>query len=54
LTPTEDYERFGQVPNVVFSCGQVIMDNQLLLYYGGADSVVCVASYELSELLPKK
>jgi len=29
LTPTEDYERFGQVPNVVFSCGQIIMDNQL-------------------------
>jgi predicted GH43/DUF377 family glycosyl hydrolase len=54
LTPKEDYERFGQVPNVVFSCGQVIMDNQLLLYYGGADSVVCVASYEFSELLPKK
>jgi predicted GH43/DUF377 family glycosyl hydrolase len=54
LTPKEDYERFGQVPNVVFSCGQVIMDNQLLLYYGGADSVVCVASYDLSELLPKK
>ena len=39
---------------IAFSCGQVIMDNQLLLYYGGADSVVCVASYELSELLPKK
>jgi predicted GH43/DUF377 family glycosyl hydrolase len=54
LTPTEDYERYGQVPNVVFSCGQVILDNQLLLYYGGADSVVCVASYELSELLPRK
>jgi predicted GH43/DUF377 family glycosyl hydrolase len=54
LTPTEDYERFGQVPNVVFSYEQVMMDNQLLLYYGGADSVVCVASYEIGELLPKK
>ncbi len=54
LTPTEGYERFGKVPNVVFSCGQVILDNQLLLYYGGADSVICVATYELGELLPKK
>jgi predicted GH43/DUF377 family glycosyl hydrolase len=54
LTPAEDYERFGKVPNVVFSCGNVLTDNQLLLYYGGADSVLCVATYDLCELLPKK
>jgi predicted GH43/DUF377 family glycosyl hydrolase len=54
LTPTEDYERFGKVPNVVFSCGQVMMDDQLLIYYGGADSTLCVANVELAELLPKK
>jgi predicted GH43/DUF377 family glycosyl hydrolase len=54
LTPIEDYERFGKVPNVVFSCGQVMLDGKLLIYYGGADSVLCVATYELNELLPKK
>jgi predicted GH43/DUF377 family glycosyl hydrolase len=54
LTPMEDYERFGKVPNVVFSCGNVLMDNQVLVYYGGADSVLCVATYDLCELLPKK
>jgi beta-1,2-mannobiose phosphorylase / 1,2-beta-oligomannan phosphorylase len=54
LTPKEDYERFGKVPNVVFSCGQVIMDDQLLVYYGGADTALCVATVELAELLPKK
>jgi len=54
LTPTEDYERYGKVPNVVFSCGQVMMDDQLLIYYGGADSALCVATAELAELLPKK
>ncbi len=54
LTPTEQYERFGKVPNVVFSCGQVILDDKVLIYYGGADSVLCVATYELGELLPKK
>jgi predicted GH43/DUF377 family glycosyl hydrolase len=54
LTPTENYERYGKVPNVVFSCGQVMMDSQLLIYYGGADSTLCVATAELSELLPKK
>lgn len=54
LTPVEDYERFGKVPNVVFSCGNILMDNQLIVYYGGADSVVCVATYDLCELTAKK
>ncbi len=54
LTPAENYERFGKVPNVVFSCGSTFMDNQVLVYYGGADSVLCVATYDLSELLPKR
>lgn len=54
LTPVEQYERFGKVPNVVFSCGNVLVDNEVLVYYGGADSVLCVAAYDLGELLPKK
>ncbi len=54
LTPCEGYECVGYVPNVVFSCGNVLLDNQVIVYYGGADSVLCAASYELSELLPKK
>ena len=54
LTPVEDYERFGKVPNVVFSCGNVLMDGQVIVYYGGADSVLCVATYDLCELLPKR
>jgi predicted GH43/DUF377 family glycosyl hydrolase len=54
LVPSENYERFGKVPNVVFSCGNVLLDNEVLVYYGGADSVLCVATYDLSELLPKK
>jgi predicted GH43/DUF377 family glycosyl hydrolase len=54
LTPSEDYERFGKVPNVVFSCGNILMDDKVLIYYGGADSVLCVATYDVSELVPKK
>jgi predicted GH43/DUF377 family glycosyl hydrolase len=54
LTPVEDYERFGKVPNVVFSCGNILMDDQVLVYYGSADSVLCVATYDLCELLPKR
>lgn len=51
LAPKEDYERFGKMPNVVFSCGNVILDNRLFVYYGGADSVLCVASISLDKLL---
>ncbi|MFW9943935.1 MAG: glycosidase [Candidatus Sifarchaeia archaeon] len=52
LEPIEEYERFGKVPNVVFCCGSVVVDDKLLVYYGGADSVVCGAEYDLGELLP--
>ncbi|MCW4030028.1 MAG: glycosidase [Candidatus Bathyarchaeota archaeon] len=51
IAPKEDYERFGKVPNVVFSCGNVIIGNEFFLYYGGADSVVCVATMPLDDLL---
>jgi predicted GH43/DUF377 family glycosyl hydrolase len=51
LTPKMDYERFGKVPNVVFSCGNVIIGDELFVFYGGADSVICVASVKLEKLL---
>lgn len=51
LAPSADYEHFGKVPNVVFSCGNVVLDSKLFLYYGAADSVVCVATVGLDELL---
>jgi len=54
LTPVADYERFGKVPNVVFSCGNVLINDEVFVYYGGADSVVCLATFELNELLPRK
>ncbi len=47
------YERYGVVPNVVFSCGHVVKNGQLIVYYGAADTVVGVASMPLSELVQK-
>jgi predicted GH43/DUF377 family glycosyl hydrolase len=52
LEPVEEYERYGAVPNVVFSCGAVKIDDEVLVYYGGADSVLCVANYDINELIP--
>ena len=51
--PTADYEKEGDVDDVVFPCGWV-HDNktdQIRLYYGGADSVIAVATAQLSDLL---
>jgi len=51
--PQEPYERHGDVDGVVFPCGWVLRDDgdTLHLYYGGADSVVCVAEASLDRLL---
>ncbi len=51
LKPTEEFERIGDVDNVVFPCGAVIVKGTLFVYYGGADKVVCVATVDLDDLL---
>ena len=51
LEPLEKYERVGDVNNVVFPTGIAVMDKRLLLYYGGADKVCCVASASIDELI---
>jgi len=51
LEPEEKYEREGQVPNVVFSCGAVAIEDTLFVYYGGGDKVIGVATANLTELL---
>jgi predicted GH43/DUF377 family glycosyl hydrolase len=52
LQPETPYECMGQVPNVVFTNGAVVMpDGTLNIYYGGADTRVCLAQVGLEELL---
>lgn len=53
LAPVAEYERTGDVPNVVFPCG-VIHDPEsdtVRLYYGAADTTICVATARLGDLL---
>src|ERR1051326_6091600 len=42
--PSDEWEKVGQVPNVVFVEGLVRDNNRWLFYYGGADKYVGVAS----------
>jgi predicted GH43/DUF377 family glycosyl hydrolase len=50
LEPELDWEINGHVPNVVFSCGQVIKDGELYVYYGAADTVIGVAKIHLQDI----
>jgi len=43
FTPEKDWEKVGQVPNVVFVEGMVKRGDRYLFYYGGADKYVGVA-----------
>jgi len=51
LEPEEDYELEGDVPNVVFPEGMVVIDNKLIVLYGGADKVCCAAFVDLDEFI---
>ncbi len=51
LEPNERYENDGFKPGIVYVSGAVVKDDTLLIYYGGADSYVCVASAPLDAFL---
>jgi len=51
LEPEAEYEKKGLKPNVVFSCGSVIIKKRLFVYYGATDQATCVASMDLTKLV---
>jgi len=52
LSPREEYERIGDVGNVVFGSGAIVEnDGEVKLYYGAADTSICVASAYIDELI---
>jgi beta-1,4-mannooligosaccharide/beta-1,4-mannosyl-N-acetylglucosamine phosphorylase len=51
LSPQATYEQVGDVPNVVFPCAAVVDGDRLTIYYGGADTVVCMAHGHISEIV---
>ncbi|MEK7727347.1 MAG: glycosidase [candidate division KSB1 bacterium] len=51
LAPERQFEKVGDVPNVVFPTGTAIFDDELLVYYGAADKVIGMATASLDELL---
>jgi beta-1,4-mannooligosaccharide/beta-1,4-mannosyl-N-acetylglucosamine phosphorylase len=63
LEPRELYELTGQVPNVVFPSGMIVdgsdeegfalPESRIFLYYGAADTCVCLATTTVGALLDK-
>ena len=52
LQPEEPYEVTGYVHNVVFTCGVVAEDDGTVkIYWGGADTVMCVGFARIDELI---
>jgi predicted GH43/DUF377 family glycosyl hydrolase len=53
LAPLAPYERAGDVPNTVFPCGLVhdTESGDVRLYYGAADTSICLATARLDDLL---
>ena len=51
--PDAAYERIGDVDQVVFSCGWVLQPDgdTIRLYYGAADTSICLATASVSALL---
>lgn len=52
LVPEEEYEKYGQIPNIVFPSGLRLERGKVWLYYGAADTTCCVATARLDALLP--
>jgi len=51
LEPNLDYENTGFKPGIVYNCGAVIVGDLIYVYYGAADTVVCLATAKLKKFL---
>ena len=51
LQAVMNYERDGLVPNVTFPSAAIIVDDELYVYYGAADTVIGLATCKLNDLL---
>lgn len=51
LQPEAEYEKNGFFGNVVFTCGSLVENDVIIIYYGAADDKICRADIKLSQLL---
>jgi len=51
MSPETDYEKFGNHDNVVFPCANPVIDGEMHIYYGAADTYVGLATVPVEDLL---
>jgi beta-1,2-mannobiose phosphorylase / 1,2-beta-oligomannan phosphorylase len=51
IEPTETWEIRGDVPNVIFSCTNIVVGNELRFYYAGADRMVGLATAPFADVV---
>ena len=51
FAPETEYEQRGLVPDVVYTCGALERDGEVWMYYGGADTVIGLATARTSDLV---
>jgi predicted GH43/DUF377 family glycosyl hydrolase len=52
LSPRENYERIGDVPNIVFSTGAILTPSgEINLSYGAANSCICIGTTTVREIV---
>ena len=49
--PTENYELTGFFGNVVFTNGHLVNGDEITMYYGASDEVICGATLSIEEIL---
>jgi predicted GH43/DUF377 family glycosyl hydrolase len=49
--PRAPYEREGDVDDVVFPCGWIKKGDKIFMYYGAADSRICLATADFDEVV---
>ena len=50
MEPLAQYEIEGFFGNVVFTNGHIVNGNEIVMYYGAADSVICGARFSIGEI----
>ena len=51
MEPTLEYEKTGFFGNVVFTNGQYVVGDDIFMYYGASDEVICGARLSISQVL---
>ncbi len=54
LSPRKNYERIGDANNVVFASGAIVEEDRTIkVFYGSADTAICMAMCDLDELIER-